>query len=144
MILVLRKAVARRHGQTMVEYVLLMTAISLSCLLALHNYGEEIGSILRTSQARIAAVHLNLGRHDRRAPAHGAAELPAADEDATQPEGSPQDGSSRTEGALPRKSDPASPFGRMRTHAGVGALRAGGALWARFAACDRCPREQQP
>ena len=141
MILVLRRAVARRHGQTMVEYVLLMTAVSLSCLLALHNYGDEIGSIMRTSQARIAAVHLDVGRRDRHAPARGAAELPAADEDAARPEGSPP-GSPRTEGALPRKSDAASPFGRMRTHAGVGGLRAGGALWARFAACDGCPGER--
>jgi hypothetical protein len=117
----------------MVEYALLLTAISLSCLLALHNYGDEIGAVLRASQARIAAVHLELGRHDRRAAAREAAD--PAPEDGKTP-----DHDARAEAPLPRTPETASAFGRMRTHAGVGALRAGGALWARFAACGRCPR----
>ena len=113
----------------MVEYALLLTAVSLSCLLALKNYGDEIGAILRASQARIAAVHLEVGRHDRRATAPGA-------------DGRAEDGRSsdapRAEKPLPQRTEAASPFGRMRTQAGVGGLRPAGALWARFAACNGC------
>ena len=134
MIAVLRNAVARRRGQTMVEYALLLTAVSLSCLLALHDYGDEIGAILRASQARIAAVHLEVGRHDRRA----TAPLPPGDR-RSGGERVPDDDRGGETPLLP-KTERASPFGRMRTHAGVGPLRPAGALWARFAACNGCPR----
>jgi Flp pilus assembly pilin Flp len=134
MIPVLRNAVARRRGQTMVEYALLLTAVSLSCLLALHNYGDEIGAILRASQARIAAVHLEVGRHDRRATAAGASSDRGPGRDRV------SEGDRRNEAPLLPKTEAASPFGRMRTQAGVGPLRPAGALWARFAACNGCTR----